>query len=44
MLSRLKAGLDRFDETREADVVGLIGVFALPLIVLFFGALFDGGM
>lgn len=44
MLSRLKAGLDRLNETRAADVIGLVGVFALPVIVLKVGALIDGGM
>lgn len=44
MLSHLKAGLDRFEATREADVLGAIAVFALPLILLALGVLLDGGM
>lgn len=44
MLTRFKAVLFRIDETPEADIVGAVFVFALPLLVLAFGQLVDGGM
>lgn len=44
MLSRLKAGLDRFEETPEADVIGAVALFAFVFLVLALGRLFDGGM
>jgi hypothetical protein len=44
MLAKLKAGLDRFEDTREADVIGLAAVFAIPVLVLVIGAMLDGGM
>lgn len=44
MLAKLVAGLCRLEETREADVIGLVAVFSLPVVVLFIGRLADGGM
>lgn len=44
MLSHLKAGLDRLEDTPEADVIGAVVVFALPVLMLALGRLFDGGM
>lgn len=44
MLAKLKAGLCRFEETREADVIGVLAVFALPILMLCIGALLDGGL
>lgn len=44
MLTRLKAGLDRFEATPEADLAAGIAVFALPVLMLALGRLFDGGM
>jgi hypothetical protein len=44
MLPRLKAGLDRFEDTPAAAVIGAALVFALPVIVLAIGALVGGGM
>lgn len=43
MLAKLKAGLDRFEGTREADVIGAVVVFALPILALVVGAIVDGG-
>lgn len=43
MLAKLKAGLDRFEDTREADVIGAVVVFALPILALVVGAIVDGG-
>jgi hypothetical protein len=44
MLPRLKAGLDRFEDSPAAAVIGAALVFALPVIVLAIGALVGGGM
>lgn len=44
MLAKLKAGLDRIEATREADLIGAAVVFALPILALFLGALIDGGL
>jgi len=44
MLSLLKAGLDRFDDTPAADIIGVVTLFAAPLTVLLIGCLIDGGM
>lgn len=44
MLTRLKAGLDRLEAAPEADVIGAVVVFALPILMLALGQLIDGGM
>ena len=44
MLSLLKAGLDRFDDTPAADIIGVVILFAAPFAVLLIGCLIDGGM
>jgi hypothetical protein len=44
MLTRLRAGLDRFEAAPEADLIGAVTVFVLPLLMLALGQLFDGGM
>lgn len=44
MLHRLKAGLDRFEAAPEADLLAAVAVFALPVLMLALGRLFDGGM
>lgn len=44
MLTRLKAGLDRLGAAPEADVIGAVAVFALPILMLALGRLIDGGM
>lgn len=44
MLTRLKAGLDRFEDGPEAAVIGAALLFALPILMLALGQLFDGGM
>lgn len=44
MLTRLKAGLDRLEAAPEADLIGAVAVFALPVLMLALGRLFDGGM
>lgn len=44
MLEKLMAGLCRFEETREADLIGLVVVIAIPIAVLGIGYLIDGGM
>jgi hypothetical protein len=44
MLPRLKAGLDRFEDSPAAAIIGAALVFALPVLVLALGRLVDGGM
>jgi hypothetical protein len=44
MLAKLKAGLDRLDEKRAADVIGAAFVFALPVLTLAVGAILHRGL
>lgn len=44
MINRLRAGLSRLGEADADDIVGGLGLFALPFLVLAIGALLDGGL
>jgi hypothetical protein len=44
MLLRLKAGLDRFEDSPTGALIGAAVVFVLPVLVLAIGALVDGGL